>query len=61
MHNSKGHKLGLRSNRNYLTNHIKSKTFHCLFMASGHTHIHVRMKVILRNQACSQYAPGLKK
>ena len=35
------HKMKLKSNRNYLTNHTKSKSRHWLFMVSGadtHTH-----------------------
>ena len=31
----KGYKLVLKSNRNHLTNHMKSKSRHKLFIASG--------------------------
>ena len=40
----KGHKLELRSSRNDLTNHTKSKSHHNLLMASRvdtYTHIHI--------------------
>ena len=40
----KGQKLELRSSRNVLTNHMKFKSHHWLFMASGldtHTHAHI--------------------
>ena len=33
--NGNGHRLELRSNRNYLTNHTKSKLHHYLLMALG--------------------------
>ena len=42
--NAKGHKLELRSNKNYLTNHIKFKSFHQLVMTlvgvDTHTYLH---------------------
>ena len=39
----KSHKTELKSSRNYSTNHLKSKSRHWLFIASGmetHTHMH---------------------
>ena len=62
----KGQKLELKSSRNVLTNHAKSKSRHQLFMAwggGGHTHTHFGdMKVISRNQAHAglRCAPGLQ-
>ena len=50
----KGNKSELKSNRNYLTNHTKSKLHHNLFMAlkvDTHTHtVHIPIKVISKNQ-----------
>ena len=54
---SKGHKLELKSSRDYLTNHTRSKSHYCLFMASGwtrrHTDNNFPMKGILRNLVCA--------
>ena len=50
----KGHKSELKSNRNYLTNHTKSKLYHHLLMAlkvDTHIHtVHIPIKVISKNQ-----------
>ena len=57
--NGKGQKSELRSSRNVLTNHVKSKSLVFYGLGSGHTHTHTQfggMKVISRNQA----QPGLK-
>jgi len=49
----KDHKLELRSNRNNLTNHTKSKLCHSYLWPQGwihniyiHTYVHIHMKVI---------------
>ena len=55
----KGHKSEQRSNRNCLTNHKKSKSYHLLFIALAvdtHTHLHFKKP----GACCGRHAPGLK-
>ena len=48
--NGKGNKSELKSNINYLTNHMKSKSCHYLFMASGvDTHTHTNTHTYLHD------------
>ena len=60
----KGHKSELKGNNNYLINYTKyaNHTTSYVFIALGvdtHTYVHIRMKIISRNQMC-WLAPSLK-